>query len=53
MVFDAAYDHGVLGRDFGCDDHMKMVGENDNGIDAVTVFGFAHTETFPQQINVV
>ena len=51
--FDRGDDPGVICGILWGDKHMKMVGQNDNGIDTVGKFYLAHTKTLPKQIDVV
>jgi hypothetical protein len=46
-------DFGIIRGIFWGDEHMKMVRQDDNGIDAVGKFCLAHTKTLPKQVDIV
>jgi hypothetical protein len=46
-------DFGIIRGIFWGDEHMKMVGQDDNGINAVGKFCLAHTKTLPKQVDIV
>ena len=50
---DRRDDFGVICGILRGDEHMKMVGQNDNGINLIGKFCLARMKTLPKQIDVV
>ncbi len=51
--FDVRDDFGVVGCCFGSDDHMQMIGQDDDGIYAIIIPGFTSSKSISEYFNVV